>query len=223
MPIFDRMSAKGAAVVAAFGVLALSGCDANGEFAGRSAFGHGPVTALRVAQNSVTVVGPSGYCIDKSGSRDRERGSFVLLGSCATLNGEPEGPTAPGVLTALVSPETDQPQAPTAAQLERFLRSTSGRAALSHDNRADTVTLLDIRRDGDVLLLKVRDRSTGRPDDLQDTSWRAVLAMKNRLVALSVHSHEAVPMTDAQMRRTLDRFLAAMRAANAAPVSDQDA
>lgn len=219
MPISDLLAPIGAALC----LTVLSGCDDGSGYAGRSAFGHGPVTAIRVAQNSVTVAGPSGYCIDKSGSRDRAAGSFVLLGSCATLNGEPVGPDSPAVLTALVSPEDDQPKAPTAAQLERFFRSDAGRAALSHDNEAGKVTLLDIRRDGDVLFLKVRDRSASRPADLRDTSWRAVMGMKGRLVALSVHSHDALPMPEDQMRRTLTQFLAAMRAANPAPATEQDA
>lgn len=223
MPISDIAGFRAIALGASLAVLGLAACDDANGYAGRSAFGHGPVTAIRVAQNSVTVAGPAGYCIDKSGSRDRATGSFVLLGSCATLNGEPEGPDTPAVLTALVSPEDDQPQAPTAAQLERFFRSDAGRAALSHDNEASKVTLLDIRRDGDVLFLKVRDRSAGRPADLRDTSWRAVMGMKGRLVALSVHSHDALPMGEDQMHRTLTRFLAAMRAANATQAPEQGA
>lgn len=206
---------RGAVVAAALPVLALTGCLPAGDVSGRSAYRHDPVRALRVAQNDVVVAGPAGFCIDTKASRERAVGSFVILGSCAAMGGgAASGPEKPAVLTALISTEGDLPQAPTASQLERFFRSEAGRAALAHDGQADKVTLLQINQKGDVLILKVRDRSATRPEDLKDVSWRAVFSMKDRLVALSVHSHDALPMSDAEMRRTLDRFLAAMRAAN---------
>ena len=173
-----------------------------------------PVQAMLVSGNGVTVVGPDGYCVDPGSSRERATGSFVVLGSCATLSGAVNGPGKPAVLTALVSPPSDPALVPSVAELERFFRSDAGQAALAHDGRAPSVTLLQIDARDPVLFLKLRDTSADRPVDLSDRSWRAILPLRGRLVALSVAGHDDLPLSDADMRRTLDRFVAAMRGAN---------
>lgn len=193
-------------------VLVLSGClPQPGSLA---LLGGAPVQAVRVSDNGVTVVGPDGYCVDPVSSRERAAGSFVILGSCATLNGTGAGPGKPAVLTALVSPPSDPPLVPSVADLERFFRSDAGRAALAHDGAAASVTLLRIDARDPVLFLKLRDTSADRPADLSDRSWRAIFPLRGRLVALSVAGHDDLPVGDADMRRTLDRFVAALRAAN---------
>ncbi|PWR02784.1 hypothetical protein DKT77_09395 [Meridianimarinicoccus roseus] len=225
MPISDRPSVRPAAVArwAAFGLagLALSGClPPGGSLAFRQ--GSAAVHAVRVSDNDVTIAGPKGYCVDPTSSRERPAGSFVMLGSCATLRGAGEGPGKPAVLTALVSPRSDPPLVPDPAQLERFFRSDAGHAALAHDGNADSVTLLSIVAEGPVLYLKLRDRSTGRPADLSDVAWRAIFPLADRLVALSVTGHDDLPVADTDMRRTLDRFVAAVMAANAGPEGERD-
>lgn len=172
------------------------------------------VKAVRVSGNAVTVVGPAGYCVDPGSARESAQGSFVMLGSCATLSGAGNGPRTPAVLTALVSPPSDPPLVPSVAQLEQFFRAEAGQAALAHDGTADSVTLLQIDKKGPVLFLKLRDTSAGRPADLSDRSWRAIFPMRGRLVALSVAGHDDLPVGDTDMRRTLDRFVAAVRGAN---------
>ena len=180
------------------------------------------VQAVRVSGNGVTVVGPQGYCVDPGSSRERATGSFVMLGSCATLHGAGSGPPRPAVLTALVSPPSDPPLVPSVAELERFFRSDAGLAALAHDGDPDSVTLLRIDARDPILFLKLRDSSTDRPADLSDGSWRAIFPLRDRLVALSVAGHADLPVGDAELRRTLDRFVAALRAANPDDRTDDD-
>jgi len=200
--------------------LMLSGCLPQ---PGSLAFlGAAPVQAVRVSGNGVTVVGPDGYCIDPGSSAERAAGSFVMLGSCATLRGTGAGPGKPAVLTALVSPPSDPPLVPSVAELERFFRSDAGRAALAHDGEAASVTLLEIEARNPILFLKLRDTSAARPAELSDMSWRAIFPLRDRLVALSVAAHDDLPVGDADMRRTLDRFVAALRAANPETVADSD-
>jgi len=221
MPTSDRRGPgrprrAGLAVLA----LAVSGCLPQ---PGSLAFlGTAPLPAVRVSDNGVTVVGPAGYCVDPASSAERAAGSFVMLGSCDTLRGAGTGPGRPAVLTALVSPPSDPPLVPTVAELERFFRSDAGQAALAHDGAADSVTLLDIEPRDPILFLKLRDRSTARPAELSDVSWRAIFPLRDRLVALSVAGHDDLPVGDADMRRTLDRFVAALRAANPDPVAEGD-
>jgi hypothetical protein len=200
--------------------LAVSGCLPQ---SGSLAFlGPAPLQAVRVSDNGVTVVGPEGYCIDPASSAERPAGSFVILGSCATLRGTGAGPGRPAVLTALVSPPSDPPLVPTVAELERFFRSAAGQAALAHDGDADSVTLLEIEARDPVLFLKLRDTSAARPAELSDQSWRAIFPLRDRLVALSAAGHDDLPVGDADMRRTLDSFVDALRAANPEVLADSD-
>jgi hypothetical protein len=194
----------------------LAGCTDEGGFGGQSmGLRNGPVTALRVSGRDVVVQGPTGYCVDQGTAQDRATGTFVMLGSCAILRGQGDSPDSPGVLTALVAPLADPPQQPTPAQLEQFFRSAEGRAALAHDGQPGSVTVLDITAEDDVLYLSVRDTSRDRVDELGEMSWRAVLPLQNRLVALSVTAHVERPIEPAQARRTLRSFVATMQAANA--------
>lgn len=219
MPTSDRRAGRWAGLVAACAVLA--GClPQPGSLAFRA--GAAPVAAVRVSGNDVTIAGPEGYCVDPTSSRERAEGSFVMLGSCATLRGAGEGPGKPTVLTALVSPRSDPPLVPGPAQLESFFRSRAGKAALAHDGDAGSVTLLRFSAEGPVLYLKLRDRSTDRPAALSDISWRAVFPMKDRLVALSVTGHDDLPVADTDIRATLDRFVSAVFAVNADAPGDSD-
>jgi len=187
--------------------LLLAGCLPEAAMLG--AAGPVPVAALRVAGDGVVVAGPPGYCVDSSTARERGEGSFVMLGRCAVLEGG-----AAEVLTAVISPPSELAQRPDGDQLARFFRSETGRAALAHDGAAASVTLLQVRPRGEVLYLKVRDNSEDRPDGLAPVSWRAVFALRDRLVALSAGHHEEMPVSEADLRRKLEAFVAAMRAAN---------
>lgn len=193
----------------------LSGCQPQG-MVGRAA---APVTELKVSKRDVTVAGPGGFCIDTSSHKETTAGSFVILGSCAALSqGAHSAPGEPAVLTALVSPLSDPLQEPTTDQLKRYFRSKAGLAALAADGKATSVSLIRVAAQDDVLYLNVKDKSDARPDDLGDRSWRAVLLIKGHLVVLSVSSHVDYPLTDSVARATLAQFVAAIHAANPAPV-----
>lgn len=203
----------GAALVA---LALLGGCDGTEGLSGQAlGLRNAPVLALRVSGREVVVQGPPGYCVDQATAEDRTSGSFVMLGNCAILRGEGDSPDIPAVLTALVSAPSDPPQRPTPAQMEQFFRSPDGRAALAHDGVPGSVTVLDTRGDGDVLYLTVRDSSRREVEELGEMSWRAVLPLKDRLVALGVSAHAGRPIQPAEARKTLRAFVAAMQAVNA--------
>jgi hypothetical protein len=209
------ISRLGAATLAGL-LMLLGGCDGTGEFPGQAlGMRDAPVLALRVSGREVVVQGPPGYCIDQATAEDRASGSFVMLGSCAILRGEGDSPQTPGVLTALVSAPSDPPQRPTPEQMAQFFRSPDGRAALAHDGLPGSVDVLETQAEGDVLYLTVRDRSRATVDELGEMSWRAVLPLQNRLVALGVTAHAGRPIQPAEAQATLRSFVAAMQAANA--------
>lgn len=177
-----------------------------------------PVTQVSVQDGAITITGPAGYCLDSSATRERSDGVFVMLGNCTRLyRHAQQSPEISAVLTALVSAPSDAPQSPSPDALERYFRSEDGRAALSVDNRAETVEIQEGHAQDGVLLLQLRDSSTERPAGLSDSTWRAVFALGNRLVSLAVTAHVEEPIDTEQSRQLLNSFIAAMQAANPSP------
>ena len=194
--------------------LLLAGCAEAPGVAGQGVHrGEPALRAIRVARNDVVIAGPKGYCVDARATREAGAGAFVLLAGCAALDGgAPGGRKA--VLTASVSPEGLPGRSPGPAELESFFRSTEGRAALAQDGRAESLALGRVESRGGVLFLRLKDASRGRPDELGDDTWRAVFALNDRIVSLSASSLAAAPLGDTELRRTLDRFVAEVKAAN---------
>ena len=173
--------------------------------------------AMLVADRSVVVAGPPGYCIDRSVTEDGANGAFVLLGSCASIAGDAAlpHPERPGVLTVTVSEiAVAGGGAPGPADLAAYFRTAAGRAALSRDGHPDSVEIVETRVDGDALYLHARDPG-GRGQGMADDYWRALLSVNDRLVILSVNSFSARPLPAREGRRTLDAFAARIRSANA--------
>lgn len=216
-PISDTLRATVLGTVAV-----LSGCAGSPDVAGQSVGMRGRVVAaLRVSDREVVIQGPPGYCIDRRTTQDKPSGSFVMLGNCAVLREQGRTPEVPGVLTALVSPRANIPLKPTPSQLLTFFRSARGHAALSFDDTPSSVTILASRIDGDVLYLRVRDESAGRPAGLSDLSWRAIFPLADRIVSLSSTAHLDRPISDEAARDLLHRFVETMKKANPDPETQQ--
>ncbi len=196
--------------------LALTGCVPGAPLGS----GGTATRAMAVSGSSVVVTGPSGYCIDRGASRDRPDGAFVLFGTCAALSGSASAgqPARPALLTASVLPGA--PEAGLAASfpaMATFFRSAPGRAALSRSGKAGTVELLQVASKGEVLYLRLRDSSAASGPAVEAEYWRAVLALRGRIVTLSAMSLRDRPLPPEEKRRALDELVARMRAANAGP------
>lgn len=174
-----------------------------------------PIRSHELAATDITILGPPGYCIDTTATRDTDAGVFVMMGDCARLYYETtEAPEISAVLTALVSGPSPIPQQPNTAQLERFFLSEAGRAALSTDGQSDTVEIVQTQVKDTVLWLQLEDSSTARPAGLSPLSWRALLSLQDRLVSLAVTAHLEEPLEDAALQTLLDQFIAEMLTAN---------
>lgn len=175
-----------------------------------------PVAGLSVQGDALTIRGPVGFCVDPSATRDDAAGAFVLLGDCTRLDSDARvSPVMPAVLTVLVSGPGSERQRPSPEQLDRFVRSEAGRAALSLDGEADTVTILQTRIAGDLLLFQMRDQSTARPAALSEVSWRAIMTLRERLVSLGVTAQRPDPIDERAQQVLLNAFVARMLGENA--------
>ncbi len=156
-----------------------------------------PPETVTVAGGSVVIGGPQGYCVDRPGSRLNGESPFVLLGSCASIarDAGAGAPRQPGVLTATVSPPGEGPGfADTLPQLENFLGSAPGRAALARDGRPESVEVLSTRREGATLIVHLRDTSANVVPGTDPVYWRGLFEANGRLVTVSVMSFADQPM-----------------------------
>lgn len=173
-------------------LLALAGC-AGGGFAPLRQ----PPTEVAVAGRAVVIGGPQGYCVDRAGSRLGGASPFVLLGSCASIaeDWRAGAPPQQAVLTAAVSPPGDgEGFAETLPQLEAFLTSPVGRAALARDGMPDSVTVLSSQQVDGALLIHLRDTSENVVPNVSDTYWRGLFEVNGHLVTVSVMSFVDQPL-----------------------------
>lgn len=177
-------------------------------------------TQIALAGSSVVVTGPPGFCIDPAATRDGVK-AFVLMGSCASIAGDPDArkPAAPGLVTVTVSsdPDTFVDVATASAALERFFRSDAGRATLSRSGRAESVRVLDSRTRGGTLYFHVRDTSPGGPAGTVPDYWRALTNVGDTLVTVTVVGFENRPIAAEEGRALIEAAVARVRAGTGAP------
>lgn len=153
-----------------------------------------------VAAGTMRFTAPSGYCVDKEATSSRADGGFVLFGSCAALNPlrSLSWPAQPVALAAMVKgtgPET--PLHNSFPALETFFRSEAGRAALSRSGQSDSVDILTVRGEGDILLIQLRDTSPSADSAIAQVYWRALASAGGRMVSLSALPRAEYKIDDA--------------------------
>lgn len=172
---------------------------------------------VSVSNQEVTIAGPHGFCVDPTETRDRAKGAFVLLGSCAAISNaahRPE-PEVPAILMATVSGKTDSaPIATSTGALSRFFKSNAGRAALSRDGKAKTVEVIETLGRGGAFYIHARDSSTGTLAGAGDEYWRALFNVKGRIVSASVVALEDFPISKSEGFNTLGAFAQRIRRVN---------
>lgn len=146
------------------------------------------VVTLAVADGSVVVAAPSGFCVDEKASKDRRRGAFVLLAACGSITGSPEAgyPVEPALVTVAVGPEGSGDALGPMPSVKNFFTSVAGRAALSREGKAETVKVQRDFSANDTYFLQTQDNSPQRPDSIGERSWRAVFALGDRMVTVGV-------------------------------------
>lgn len=163
-------------------------------------------TQVEVLRGSITVAGPAGYCVDVEATRESDIEAFVLLVRCrGTIRPSP-------VLTATVTriPANDDPAA--LARLLGFVRSPAGRAQLSRSGDSDDVELIEATHAGGALWLLIRD--SDNPDSFDETYWRAILPLADRVLTLSVLAASDHPYERGSGLAILRGFVQRMRDVN---------
>lgn len=201
----NRTSTWISKIALAAGALALAGCDA-GFNVTRSA-----PQQVRLADGLV-VAGARGWCVDQKTTQTTSDAAVVVLGSCAAIAGNALAPrpAVPGVVT--VSVDGVAAGVPPAEALEQFFASDIGRAALARDGRAASVTILESKRQGDLLLLHTEDRSAASSQ--AEDYWRALFGVNGRFVTVSLVGLSDDPIPRDQGLATLTEQVRRLKSAN---------
>lgn len=178
--------------------LSLAACVAGG--AGTVRFGTPEAPGFAVAA-------PSGFCAARDSLSRLGTSDFVAFTRCAGA-----GP----VLTATVgAPGSGAGLELSGPEMAGYFLSDDGRAALARSGRAEAVTVHEVVEADGALLVRLTDLSR-RPTEIGDgESWRAVLAVQDRLVTLAAAPGRSAGLTREAGRALIGRYVAATRGANA--------
>lgn len=192
--------------------LSLTGCDGGFDVGG---FGVSRKAPDQISlPDGLVVAGAQGWCVDLKSSQSRQTTSVVVFGSCAAIAGNADAPrpSVPGVMTVAV--EAVGLQAPPADALEAFFATDDGLAVLARDGSAESVRLLESKRDGEMLYLHAEDDSAlpGASSDY----WRALFGLNGRLVSVTLLGIAGRPISSAEGLDALQSQIEQLIAANAA-------
>lgn len=173
--------------------------------------------ALALLNGGIVIQGPTGYCFDMTVLRSEAANAFVVLGSCAALEGRGQQGKQSAILTATVTTpaELGAPLAQTFPAMAAFLQSEPGRAALSRAGDARSVRVVSVSASDDVLYLRAADAAAsvwGQP--VEQDYWRAVFEVNGRYVTLATLGLKDRPLGAAEKRRLLEAFVRSVRKAN---------
>lgn len=193
--------------------LLLAGCD--GALPGLDALDVTRRAPERIElPDGLVVAGARGWCVDTDTTRASGEAAVVVLGSCAAIAGNALAPrpAVPGVVT--VSVERTVGDIPPASDLEAFFATEAGRAALARDGRADSVRILETRREGDLLFVHAQDASAGAVPGVAEDYWRALFDMDGRFVSVSLVGLSSKPIDRSDGIATLEAQVDELKSAN---------
>jgi len=173
--------------------------------------------ALQLLNGGIVIQGPTGYCFDMTVLRSEVTNAFVVLGSCAALEGKGQQGKQSAILTATVT-SADAPGAPLAQNfpaMAAFLQSEPGRAAISRAGDARSVRVVSVSAADEVLYLRAADAAAavwGQP--VEQDYWRAIFEVNGKYVTLTTLGLKDRPLGAAEKRRLLEAFVRSVRKAN---------
>ncbi len=165
--------------------------------------GLSPRPDLSVLGGTMQIGLPSGYCIDKGASRDNGRTAVAFLGRCAA-----NAKTQPALISiAIGEPGSAGVMTAGGPELAAFFTSPRGRKTLSRNGRAKDLRVISASGGDNLLRLHLFDAPIGE-------YWRAITAIRGRLVTISTIGSREQPLAPVEGRKLLDAALSRMQAAN---------
>lgn len=132
-----------------------------------------PLVKTEMAGGDIVLVGPSGYCIDKSSLTNRRNRGFALLASCRILTDGAAGPVVePALLSVTVTPMPTNRQVPSPQEI-----ALAADAPLLDGKTSNGVAMAHLGDAGDSVV------GTGDPNH-----WRAAFAQNGHLIGIALYA-----------------------------------
>ncbi len=181
--------------LAALALFSLSAC-AGIDFAG-------PSRAVMVQGGAFSVTPPAGYCADTKTMNDGTGSAVVLMGRCSAAS-----ESHPAVITASIGADgTGAVLQAGPAALTRFFTSGAGRKMLASTGKADDAMVQSSEVEESAVVLRINDANLGN-------YWRAILAIKGRLVMLSATGAGDIALPAEKGRALISATMASLNRAN---------
>ncbi|MHA3915803.1 hypothetical protein [Halovulum sp. GXIMD14793] len=184
------------------GVMMLSACVQTADTA----------ATLRVANKSITVAAPDGYCLDRQSADVSAAGGFVLFGDCRLLDVDLAGGDSPGtVITASVTTEGLNG---TLQELRQFLTTEPGKIMLGRSGQMHAIHVRRSIIQDDILLIKVEDSGPQPILGVSPVIWRGFFLAGGRVITTTVSGSAAADVTDFHAIRLIGQLATRTRAIN---------
>lgn len=145
------------------------------------------IRQLKILEETVTVAAPKGYCIDPETSVDRGDAVVVLIGRCTG-----KGQVAAALLSLTIgAPGSAGVLAAGPDALAQFFTSLPGRKILSRSGNPGHLIVTEAKVGEGSLFLRLLDQDVG-------DYWRAVTAIRGRVVTISASGAMGAPLTPEQ-------------------------
>lgn len=187
--------------------LLVSGCVLPGPTAGVSQSKSGAQNEVlqTLGLDGLTLVGPSGYCPITRTQKRLAGADFVVFAPCGGDKG--------AILAATLGAEGSAAGITLKrAVMAPYFETDDGKAALRGAGSQDSISVHEVADYKGAVVLRLTRESQGQTSD----SWRALMQIEDRLVTLSVRSHQGMTIAQPDGRRLIARFVDAMRVANGA-------
>ncbi len=106
------------------------------------------------------------------------------------------------------------------SRLESYLQTPEGQALLGRGGDGSQVSVIETRRQGDILYVLVEDRDAAAVPVLAPRFWRAFVELNDRLAVVTVSGFRDVPMDEDEMLSHLGDQVRQLQVANAVPIDE---
>lgn len=192
-------------IIAAVFCSALVGCSGNASFDQNTQSANDGADSIRAFVGGPRVQPPDGYCFSESGTRKRD--GFFMMTVCE----DDDESLLHAVMTIQYGKSGSFVLADFDGDISTYLTAAEGRALLSANGDAETVTVHSVVVDAGVVTLVMDDRAAPQSDTLSTREWRAFFDLRNRLVGVVVRGYEGFPLSEKEGRALLQHAIASAR------------
>ncbi|MBL4750603.1 MAG: hypothetical protein JKX71_08525 [Amylibacter sp.] len=176
---------------------------------------------INVANGSLSITPPSGFCKDADGSKETKTSAFIIFANCGYLNSGGRRASGDAGFTGLVTTSvTKEPgfQGPDDINaLSDFLSSREGLETLSTSGDTKAVSIVDKRQTSDGVYLQLRDTNAA----LSQNVWKSFINRSDYLVTVTLLQNKKSTLTDEQSMQFLQSYSESINSQAARQSSEQ--